>query len=180
MEVTYKTVGEVIAEHYTHRPVVEEDFVGFGLQDEDYTIEVVITLYEVTPETEEDPLRQAMQIIMWFCDNDNGRLNFNHIPLVDLLELCWRLQENIDWGVITPRRVDEKTVELCLFRCIDITMRDLSLAFNGDMNSEFLRTLERMRTECDELSPMFLALANGDVSSLSEAELFLTEPAGHS
>ena len=180
MEVTYKTVGEVIAEHYTSQPVVEQDFVGFGLEDDDYTIQVVITLYEVAPETDDEPLRQAMQILMWFCENDNTRLNFSHVPMSDLLELCWRVQENIDWGTVTPRRVDGETVELCLFRCIDITMRDISLAFNSDMNSDFLRTLERMSVECDELSPMFLALANGEVTSLLDAELFLAEPAGHS
>lgn len=180
MEVTYKTVGEVIAEHYTSQPVITEEFIGFGLEDDDYTIEVVITLYEVSPETDDEPARQAMQVLMWFCDNDNNRFNLNHWPMAELLELCWRLQENIDWGMLTPRRVDETTVELCLFRCIDINTRDLSLAFNSDMNSEFLRTLERLSAECDELSLLFRGISRKEINSLADAQLFLSPVEGES
>jgi hypothetical protein len=179
MEVTFKMVGDVIAECFTTDSYISDNLAFFFLEDDEYLVEVLITLYEVTAETETESAQQGMQVLMWLCDTDSKRLNYvDMMSFTDLLVLCNKMQDSIDWGTIVPNQLDTGEVHLGVLRCLDITTRDLSCALNKDANSEFLRVLERLGTECDELFTAFKMLQYAGVTSFTDAKLLLGEVAG--
>jgi hypothetical protein len=179
MDVTGKMVGDVIAECFTTDSYVRDDFIRFYLDDDEYIVEVRISLYEVAPETDTEPARQGMQVLMWLCDLESERLNLAKImPFSELLVLCNRLQDSMDWGTILPYEIDSETINLGVVRTLDITTRDLSCAINNDMNSEFLRVVHRLGTECDELFVVVQSMTGAGITTFSEAKLLLTEPHG--
>ena len=177
MPITYKLLGKVIAECYFSKPQVEEDFVSFGVDVDDFAIEVTISLFDEPSNTNTE--RQAIQIWMWFCHLNKQRFNVAQMAFPELLAMCYTLQEELNWCTIAPHRIDEDLVHIGCYLSIDITEEDLMAACNKNGTSHFLRTLERMSFEGIDLFEPFAAISEGQVYTLSQLDLLLGEPEGY-
>jgi len=178
MSVTHEEVGDIISEIFLTDPLIDDNFVGFGLMDENYKAEVIIRLF--TPESlnDSEPVRQAMQALLWFSHNDGSRINLSVFSFIEILELRQRLQFELDWCDLTLVQPDKDTIEIGLYRAFDITMNDIELARNKDLDSSFLRNLIRLKDEWVSLSPIFSGIAHKQIASLAGLEMLMREPTG--
>lgn len=180
MEVTHVAVGEVIEHIFSSKPYITDDFVGFGLAADYFKAEVIVSIFDTLPETADEPVRQGMQMWVWFRNPDESRMNLRKFTWPQVLELCHRLQDEINWGTLAPSWVNDDEIQIALFRSIDITLSDIGLALNRDLHSEFLRTLARLSDEWEELSPVFMGVETGQITSVDGVELLLQAPASYS
>lgn len=179
MEVTHTVVGEVIEHIFTMKPYVSDEYVSFGLEADYFKAECVLHVFEAMLETKDEPAQQGMQIWVRFCHEELDRMNFSKFSWPEILELCRRLQDELNWGTLLPSLVDEHTIEISLYRSIDVTLSDVRMALNQDLRSEFLRTLKRLLDEWEELSPILSGVSTGQITSFEGIELLMQEPASY-
>jgi hypothetical protein len=175
MKITHQSVGDVIKEIFTAKPLINDDFVGFGIEGDHFNAEVIMSLFDDPPLTGDKSQRQSLQICLWFSHPDESRLNLAKLAFGEILELCYNLQNKLGWGELIPEKVDDQTVEIALYRAFDIDMGDIRLAHEHDLDSSLLRNLHRLCIEWEALSPVLSGIATGQIKQTKNIEMFLQD-----
>lgn len=178
MEVTHQAVADIIAEVFTSEPAVEADFVGFGLEEEYFSTEVIINLFATKPISDDQSSPQGVQIWFWFAHADKDRMNLSKFSFVEVLDLCHHLQSELDWGELVPVQIDEYTIQIALYRADDVCMEDVKLAHEHNIKSSVLKNMYRLCEEWSKLSPILSGVATGQIESVEGIEMLLCETAG--
>lgn len=180
MQVTQQNVSEVIKHLYTAEPQINEDFTGFYLRSDLYSAEVVIHVFDASPTGTQKPASQGMRVWIWFCSSPGERLNLASLGKDEMLDLCYRLQDEIDWGIITPVFVSSQETQVALTRSAGITFDDICKAMKCNPASALISTLNRLAQDWEALNPLLVGVATGQVTSTNKLELLLQKPASSS
>lgn len=176
MVTTHEELGDVVAQCYNVTPQVHDEFIAFGIDRDNYKMEVILSFIEST--VSRNPERQSIHIDVWFCHKNGERFDLSHMPYDYLLKVCNVMQGEINWGILSVVKSDTREVGVRLRRAIDLLPRDLALAANSDYESELLRALSNLDIEFGDVLTEFAEIAEQRIKTIDEVELLIGTPQG--
>ncbi len=172
MRVTHSMIGEVISYLFGISATVDEEGVTFGLESDDkYGAQIILCLFDITEEATDTSALQGLHIYLFFDNPDETRLDLSPIGFEQALLLCYTLQEGLDWGTLEIVTEEEERLTVSLSRTVDITLRDIQMATDRDLHSEFFRTIGRLMEEWELLKPVFHSAITNQIYAGADKKL---------
>ena len=159
-----RTISEIYA---CTAATIHDDCVVFGLDLEHYRANISFALFEkARSEVGTGPIRYAIGITFCLTDTHGEDIDVSSRSFRELEDVCFRLQENLDWGTLSPIRLANGQVEVGLYRSINTTAKDLNLAALDNHDSELQMALDDLTEEYSRIYPILLSFVQGEKISL--------------
>jgi hypothetical protein len=173
MTVTNKILHEAVAGLYDTETKLydEDDSVVFQVNCGGYYAYATLKLFTGFPD-EEKPI-QALGFSLVFSDQEGEALDLKKHDLTLIHAVCIELQHHLDWAIISPFVMPDKSIEVTLYRSVQTSASDVKLAAEQDLNSQLLGTLVQLQKECEYIAPVLQHFATSDEFDVSLIDLML-------
>ena len=116
---------------------------------------------------------QAIGFSLVFTDADGAALDLQRKDYSEVCTLCTELQHYLDWGILSPCKMPDNSVEVALYRSFHTSMSDITLAQADDTRSELLTALLHVSSEFEYLSFVLQHYATAETFDMNLIEFML-------
>jgi len=155
MRVDLPLLKNTISSLFTKMDIVEiedHDTILFCFYCGSYYVHAALRIFEV-PQSK-NAITQALGFSLAFTDQKQKVMNLAHKEYSEVAVVCTKLQQRLDWGILSAVKMPDGSVEIALYRSIHTSQEDLVAAKLNTFGSEFTTALVQLQKELEYIAPV--------------------------